>query len=68
MIWGDFPGGAMVKHPPWNAGDTSSTPDPGTNLPHAAGQTACALQPKILHDATKSLCAPTKNQFGQINK
>ena len=32
------------------------------------GKQACALQPKILHDATKSPCAPIKNQFGQINK
>ena len=25
----DFPGGAVVKNPPANAGDTGSTPGPG---------------------------------------
>ena len=25
----DFPGGAVVKNPPANAGDTGSIPDPG---------------------------------------
>ena len=29
-IWGlDFPGGAVVKNPPANAGDTRSSPGPG---------------------------------------
>ena len=27
-IW-DFPGGAVVKNPPANAGDTGSSPGPG---------------------------------------
>ena len=40
---GDFPGSAVVKNPPANAGDTSS-------IPHAAGQLshnywACSLEP-----------------------
>ena len=26
---GDFPGGAVVKNPPANAGDTGSSPGPG---------------------------------------
>ena len=26
---GNFPGGAVVKNPPANAGDTGSSPDPG---------------------------------------
>ena len=26
---GDFPGGAMIKNPPANAGDTGSSPGPG---------------------------------------
>ena len=26
---GDFPGGAVVKNPPGNAGDTGSSPGPG---------------------------------------
>ena len=27
--FGDFPGGAVVKNPPANAGDTGSSPGPG---------------------------------------
>ena len=27
----DFPGGAMVKNPPANAGDTGLSPGPGTS-------------------------------------
>ena len=33
----DFPGGAVVKNPPANAGDTGSMPGPG-RFPHAAEQ------------------------------
>ena len=29
VIFGDFPGGTMVKNPPANAGDMGSIPDPG---------------------------------------
>ena len=29
MKHGDFPGGAVVKNPPANAGDTGSIPAPG---------------------------------------
>ena len=28
-LWRDFPGGAAVKNPPANAGDTGSSPGPG---------------------------------------
>ena len=28
-FFGDFPGGAVVKNPPANAGDTGSSPGPG---------------------------------------
>ena len=32
----DFPGGAVVKNPPTNAGDTGSSPDPGrSHLPRS---------------------------------
>ena len=34
----DFPGGPVVKNPPYNAGDTGSIPGQGTKIPHAAGQ------------------------------
>ena len=30
-----FPGGAVVKNLPANAGDRSSSPGPGTKIPHA---------------------------------
>ena len=33
----DFPGGAVVKNPPANAGDTGSSPGPGS-ISHAAEQ------------------------------
>ena len=35
-MWG-FPGGAVVKNPPANAGDTDSIPGPG-KIPHALEQ------------------------------
>ena len=28
-LWGDFPGGAVVKNLPANAGDMGSSPGPG---------------------------------------
>ena len=34
----DFPGGPVVKHLPYNAGDAGSIPGQGTRIPHAAGQ------------------------------
>ena len=33
----DFPGGAVVKNPPANAGDMGLSPVPG-KIPHAKGQ------------------------------
>ena len=34
----DFPGGPVVKNPPYKAGDTGLIPGQGTKMPHAAGQ------------------------------
>ena len=34
----DFPGGAMVRNLPANAGDMGSIPGQGTKTPHASGQ------------------------------
>ena len=34
----DFPGGPVVKNPPYKAGDTGLTPGQGTKIPHASGQ------------------------------
>ena len=36
-LW-DFPGGPVVKNPPYNAGDVGLIPGQGTKIPHAAGQ------------------------------
>ena len=34
---GDFPGGAVVKNPPANAGDTGSSPGPGgSHMPQSS--------------------------------
>ena len=33
-----FPGDSKIKNLPANAGDTSSVPDRGVSVPHAAGQ------------------------------
>ena len=49
MLW-DFPGGAVVKNPPANEGDTGSSPDAGRSRgatkPMRHNYWACALQPK----------------------
>ena len=34
----DFPGGPVVKNPPFNAGDRGSIPGWGTKISHAAGK------------------------------
>ena len=34
----DFPGGPVVKNPPYNAGDVGLIPGQGTKIPHATGQ------------------------------
>ena len=36
--FGDFPGGPVVKNPPYNAGDVGLIPGQGTKIPHATGQ------------------------------
>ena len=38
MLKRDFPGGPVVKNLPANAGDVDLIPDPGSMIPHAAGQ------------------------------
>ena len=38
MYPGDFPGGSMVKNPPYNAGDSDMIPGRGTKIPHATEQ------------------------------
>ena len=34
----DFPGGPVVKNPPYNAGNAGSIPGQGTKILHATGQ------------------------------
>ena len=34
----DFPGGPVVKNPPFNAGDVGLIPGQGTKIPHAVRQ------------------------------
>ena len=34
----EFPGGPVVKNPPFNAGDRGSIPRRGTKIPYATGQ------------------------------
>ena len=46
----DFPGGAVVKNPPSNAGDMSAIPGRGTKIPNARGQ----LSP---HTTTRPACS-----------
>ena len=51
----DFPGGAVDKNPPANAGDLGLIPSWGTEIPHATGQLspsgttgeACVLQQRL---------------------
>ena len=36
VLWSwDFPGGPVVKNPPWDAGDVGSIPGQGTKSPRA---------------------------------
>ena len=37
----DFPGGAVVKNPPANAGDTGSIPGPGRSHMPQSNQPVC---------------------------
>ena len=54
----DFPGGAVVKNPPANAGDVGSIPGPGTEIPHAVEQLS-------LHTTTTEAWAPRGHALQQ---
>ena len=46
----DFPGGPVVKNPPYNAGHAGSIPGQGTKIPHAMGQLSlCATTTELTH-------------------
>ena len=55
--WG-FPGGAVVKNPPANAGDTGSSPGPGRSHMPQSNQ-ARAPQLLSLRATTTEASAPT---------
>ena len=51
-LFGDFPGGPVVKNPPSNARDTGSIPGWGTKIPQEAGQLSPRPQLLSPHAAT----------------
>ena len=54
---GGFPGGAVVKNPPANAGDTGSSPGQGrSHMP----QSNWAREPQLLSLRVWSLCSATR--------
>ena len=54
---GGFPGGAVVKNPPANAGDTGSSPGPGrSHMPRSSW----AREPQLLSLRVWSLCSATR--------
>ena len=59
IVLGDFPGGAVVKNPPSNAGDVGSIPGRGTKIQHAAGQ----LSPRAA--ATEPACHNERSHMPQ---
>ena len=56
-ITGDFPGGPVLKNPPYNAGGEALIPGQGTKIPHATEQ----LDPhvattELLHHSEDTTC------------
>ena len=44
----DFPGGPVIKNPPYNARDAGSIPGQVTKIPHATGQLSpCATTTEL---------------------
>ena len=61
----DFPGGAVVKNPPCNAGDRGVLPGRGTKIPHASTSKAHVLYSsrtitRVLAPRQKIPCATAK--------
>ena len=56
MLW-NFPGGPVVKDPPYNAGDAGSIPGWGTGIPHASGQLSPSATTTELTCLNQSPCA-----------
>ena len=53
LMYRDFPGGPVVKNPPYNVGYSGLIPGQGTKIPHAVGQ----LSPCT---TTTELCTSTR--------
>ena len=51
-MFGDFPGGAVVKNPPAHAGDTGSSPGPGRSHMSRSNQ---ARAPQLLSLCSRAL-------------
>ena len=56
----DFPGGPVVKNPPYNAGDAGSIPGQGTKIPHTAGQLSLQGTTTELMCLNQSPCKTTE--------
>ena len=56
----------MVKNLPANAGDTGSIPDPGTKIPHVAGQLSlCATTPEARELMSSKACTLQQEKLGR---
>ena len=67
----DFPGGAVVKNPPANVGNTGSSPGPGrshmpwsnyTHVPQLLSLCSIAREPQLLKPARPRDCAPQQEK------
>ena len=65
---GEFPGGPLLKNPPYNVGDKCLIPDQGTKIPHTAGQQKpTSHTSRSLCNATKDPCNDDLTQPKQVN-
>ena len=64
-MWGDFPGGPVVKNPTLSMRDAGSIPGQGTKIPHAMEETslsATTTEPACLNtEQLENLCTSTKD-------
>ena len=64
----DFPGGAVVKNPAANVGDTGSIPGQGTDPTRMLQLSVHIPQLRSLPAAAKEPASTTNTQHNQINK
>ena len=61
-----FPGGPLVKNPPWDVGDTGSIPGWRTGIPHAEEQLSpCAAITGAFMPPLESLCPKQRSHMMQ---